>query len=106
MDAGSITPKQGIWRASYRLTLRDAIIGCREAEACEAARHLAQLGLETLHRDLQRVKDEVLEHLGSHQTIDAQLRQAVLRTVMDGITEQAQSMFQVDTWDLVPATVH
>jgi hypothetical protein len=102
MDACGITPKSGIWRASYRLSLADAIIACREDDACDAARHLARLGLETLARDLQRVRDDVMERLGAQLTVDSQLRRAVMDSVLDRIYDQMHSTLQPESMELVP----
>lgn len=103
MDASGITPKSGIWRASWRGTLADAIIGCREEEACAAAQHLARLGLETLTRDLQRVRDEVTERVGSLETVDSRLRHAVMKSVLRDISDQVQSSLQFEPLELASA---
>lgn len=100
---GAITAKSGIWRYGYRTDLVNAIIGCREEEALEAAQHLSRLGLETLVRDLHRVRDEVLERLGQNQTADSQLRSAVMRTVMGAVTTNVEELFQAEAWELAPA---
>lgn len=102
MDSSDITAKSGIWRASYRRTLADAIVSCREEEALDAAQHLSRLGLETLTHDLRRVRDEVLADLGPHQTPDALLRSAVMRTVMEVVTTQVQDVFKVEAGELAP----
>lgn len=100
---GAITAKSGIWRYGYRTDLVNAIIACREEQALEAAQHLSSLGVETLVRDLHRVKNEVLERLGQNQTADSQLRSAVMRSVMKAVASHVEELFQAEAWELAPA---
>jgi hypothetical protein len=100
---GAITAKSGIWRYGYRTDLVDAIIACREEQALEAAQQLSRLGVETLARDLHRVRDEVLKRLGPDVNVDLQLRCALMRTVMGAVTTNLEELFQADAWQLAPA---
>lgn len=84
MEPIGITPKSGIWRASYRRSLIENILGCSETEAYASAMQLARWCgcIDHFERECRRVLEGVRLELHVRRTADDELRYAIMDNIV------------------------